>query len=539
MLTFDGSGLYSDGGTTTIAAANIAFANSQATPNSTGANTGGAGGSLIVDTTGTVSFGAGVKTFFGFGETSFIAGQQILFTGSGSLDAKSANVILAAPALIANGGSTQALTTTGGLTIEQGAGTAPALVPANIGGSLTLTAAGIIDSGAIVAQAGTVVLDATSGDVIVDSTASIRATGSEISLFDTVEEAPGGFVRLISAGNVSIADGATIDVSGTGNGFAGSLGIQAAGTATLGGTLRGSAFYADMGGQFALTAGNLAGNLPFDGAFTSSFAVSLQQGDISIATGQTLTSSNVLLVTNSGSIMVDGTIDASGPSAGTIQLFGAGTDDTSGVTINSGAQLLARYQAGSPNDPVSGGGAKSQNGGTIVLGTAGTPDGTVNPNYGYENVDASGRITVAAGAILDASGGAEGSGGLVQLRAPILTDNSANVVFNGAVRGAGTVALNAYATWSTTDSSTGVKHFDGIIDPAGWFGNDGTALAGTDQNGFPVNAPTPQNPLGTGQVFTPNTPNADHTGFYQNTLVNFVESFAPSNAGSLGGIELR
>ena len=43
-LTLDASGLYSDGGTTTISATNIALVNSAAAANTTGGDTGGAGG---------------------------------------------------------------------------------------------------------------------------------------------------------------------------------------------------------------------------------------------------------------------------------------------------------------------------------------------------------------------------------------------------------------------------------------------------------------------------------------------------------------
>lgn len=54
--------------------------------------------------------------------------------------------------------------------------------------------------------------------------------------------------------------------------------------------------------------------------------------------------------------------------------------------------------------------------------------------------------------------------------------------FRGRVVGASAVMLNAYATWSTTDDAgqTGAdKHFDGIIDPAGWYTANGRMIDGT------------------------------------------------------------
>ncbi len=549
-LTFDGSGFYSDGGVTTIAATNVAFANSQANINTTG-GIAGSNGHLIVDATGAVTFGAGAKTLNGFSQADFTAGQQLLFAAAGSLDAKGANVILTAPALVANAGSAQSLVTTGALTIQQGAGTVPVLDPANIGGALALTAANILDSGTIIAQAGKLTLEATAGNVTLDGNAAIRATGTRISLFDLTEDTPGGTVKLISDnGNVTLGANTLVDVSAAGNGYAGSLGIQATnGSATLGGNLKGNAAYNDLGGNFSLSANTLVGSLPF-GAFTGSFAVSLGNGDITIANGQTLTAQNVLLVANHGSVNVDGTIDASGPSGGTIALYGtgtttdtAGTAGATGVTIGSTAKLYARYQADDPNDPAYANGASAlvQRGGTITLGTTGTPDGTLNATYGYQNVQGSGAITVASGAVFDVSGGPgdstgniDNTGGSVIIRAPILTNHNINVSFKGTLvtnsradgvtpSGNGIVA-SAFAVWSTTDASTDPsKHFDGIIDPAGFFNAAGTQIISATNGLYPTStADTPAS-----GAYLP------HVAFYQTTLLNFVNDPFEGNSAAV------
>ncbi|NVO17601.1 MAG: filamentous hemagglutinin family protein [Rhodoplanes sp.] len=504
-LTFDGSGFYSDGGTTTVAAGNIVLTNSQATVSTAGANTAGSGGALVLDAAGVVTFAAGTKTASGFAAVTATAGTEFAFTGTGSLDAKAAAVTLTAPVVVADAGAVQSLTTTGTLTLARGAGTAPTLDPSAIGGSLTLTAGSIVAGGTLVAQAGKLTLEATSGDLIVSSGASLTAAGTRVTLFDLVEDTPGGTIKLIAdAGNLSIASGATVDVSAAGNGYAGTLAISAKGMATLDGTLKGNAAYNDLGGNLVLSAGSLAGNLPLT-AFTGSFEISLGQGDITIAQGQTLTSANVLLVTNNGSILVDGTIDASSPSGGTIALYAtgtstaaAGTPGATGITIGSTARLYARYKADDPSDPAYADGASTltERGGTIALGTTGTPDGSLNGTYGYQNVPASGAITVASGAIFDVSGGPGDStgnidttGGSVIVRAPILTSNTINVSFKGTLvtnakadgtpSGNGIVA-DAFATWSTTDNASVLtKHFDGIVDPAGWYDATGTLLAGS------------------------------------------------------------
>ena len=128
------------------------------------------------------------------------------------------------------------------------------------------------------------------------------------------------------------------------------------------------------------------------------------------------TSGSILLVTNNVSITVDGALDASGPTGGTIGLYATVTSTTAagpgatGVTLNSTAKLYARYQADAAADPANANGTSAlmQRGGVITLGTTGTPDGTLNKAYGYQNVPGSGAITVASGALLDVSGGPGG-----------------------------------------------------------------------------------------------------------------------------------
>jgi filamentous hemagglutinin family protein len=624
-LTFDSAGLYGQGGSTTIDAGNIDLVNSNGV---TGTGIAGAGGTLTLNATATITEDAGAKSLGGFGQINFNAGQAIEFSGSGSLEpvaaggTGTANILLSAPAIIVNSGATQSLTTLGQVNFATGAGTMPASVATNIGGALAVTAASISDTATIQALSGKVSLTATAGDVVLGARALIDASGSHMTILDVSEDAPGGNVRLTSiTGNVIVTPAAEIRVAAAGNGYAGSLTIQAANTATLDGTFDGHAAFKDLGGNFLLQAGSLggAGVLPITAGFTSSFAVQLGSGDITIAAGQTLASDNVLLVANSGSVIVNGTIDASAPNGGTIALYGTGVSSqitdvnnhtytyiSGGVTIGATAQLLARYQADDPRDPnyANGTSALVQNGGTITLGTTGVPTsgsydttGCGGTGCGYENVNAqiimvngqggtqqpkkitnSGTINVASGAIFDVSGGPGGpnisnAGGSVIIRAPILTDNTVNVDFLGAVRGVadangnaigkGTV-LNAYAVWSTKDNSIGAQHFDGIVDPAGWYDANGNLVAGTftDPQGNTISY-TPGNgttasqlqAMLTNDIFIPTVgaTTAAHTGFYgyvdpntgnvAGTLPLFVRNFSLANTpiatSGTGNVHLR
>jgi Filamentous haemagglutinin family outer membrane protein len=346
---------------------------------------------------------------------------------------------------------------------------------------------------------------------------------------------------------VTLGSDSTVDVSGAGFGFAGSLAILAGDTAQMAGTLKGGAAFSDLGGEFTLIANRLGSALPFTSGFTRSFEASLGQGNIDITADTTLTSEKVVLVANTGYVNVEGTIDASAASGGSIALYGAGnstapagSSGASGVTIASTAKLYARYQAPDPNSPGYGNGSATlvQRGGTITLGTTGTPDADhgLNNQYGYENVSASGAITVQAGAIFDVSGGTGGAnidntGGSVIVRAPILTSNSINVSFNGTVvtnaKADGTASgdplvVNAFAVWSTTDNIVDPnKHFDGIIDPAGFFDGSGTRVISADANGL---YPTSTADAPADGAYLP------HVAFYQTTLLDFVNNPFDSSA---------
>ncbi|WP_298364966.1 filamentous haemagglutinin family protein [uncultured Bradyrhizobium sp.] len=507
--------------------------------------------------TATVSGGAVTGVTLINAGTGYSSLPTVTFSGGG---AAAANMVLSAPAIVVNSGATQSLSTLGNVSLVTAAGTKPASVASNIGGVLAITGGSITDSATIQALSGKVSLTATAGDIVLGSGALIDASGSRITILDVVQDAPGGNVQLASTtGNVIVGQGTTVSVAGAGRGFAGSLSILAANAATLDGMLDGSAAFKDLGGSFTLQANSIGGaaGLPLT-AFSGGFSVRLGNGDIRIEAGQTLNSGKVLLVANNGSVVVNGTIDASGPSGGQISLYGAGITaggvTTGGVSIGGSAVLKASYAAGDPSDPAYAAASLVQTGGTITLGTTGTPDanGAVNATYGYQNMSTSGAISVAAGAKFDVSGGPGGaninnSGGAVILRAPILTDNTVKVDFRGSVigvvDGGGNpigkgVVLNPYAVWSTTDRSTGAQHFDGIIDPAGWFDAAGNPLPGTDQhgnttdqNGNAIVAPTPQAPLATGTIFIVTAPNADHVGFYQNTLASFVQHLAVTPAG--------
>ena len=214
-------------------------------------------------------------------------------------------------------------------------------------------------------------------------------------------------------------------------------------------------------------------------------AIHTRSGNLALSAGNTLTAHAVSLTadggagnaldTANGNVNVSGTIDASGKAGGAIALYGRSGVDVEGT-------LLAR------------GSDSKQRGGRVDIGTSGVFDPSVadpyNATYGYENIDPSraGLIRVGANALIDVSGGTAGglSGGTVNFRAPLLSNGTVNVALPSSgfaagkgIAGSRATTLEAYATWSTTDATTGAKHFDGIVDPAGWYDASGHLLAGT------------------------------------------------------------
>jgi hypothetical protein len=563
-LTLGANAFTSDGGTVSITAPTLALVN----------DIGGSGATFAAGTgtlslnAGELDLGTGDKTLRGFGAVTATATKGIVGQGTGSFDFGSLAVAMAAPVFTANTGANSSITTTGTLTLNKGVGTA--IARETLGGALSFTGGTLSDNATVAVPAGNVALTATSGDLTIGDAATISTAGVAKPFRDVNAYAPGGTISLTADdGTVLLAQNATLDFSGTaGGGDAGSLAVSApTQTAQLLGTLKGGATNGYQGGSFGLDIGGavdldaLAGILASSGV-NNQIAVHTRTGNLTLSAGDRLVAGDVALIADGGAgggnILIAGTIDASGMAGGSITLAGK-----SGVTLTG--KLLAT------------GSAADQRGGTVVIETSGTPDtddeGVVqlDPTYGYEQVSAanSGSITIANDAVIDVSGGTAGglSGGTVAIRAPLLVGGDVNVTIgNGAtIKGARDVGLEAYAVWSTTDASSDpAKHFDGIIDPAGWYNVDGSMVSGSwaDQDGNAIDPPADEAALKdylAKYLFTPDAANAAHQSFYgyvngdedaaqPGTLMGFIENpgftfesrFAGiANFHARPGVELR
>ncbi|MCA8094052.1 filamentous hemagglutinin family protein [Burkholderia anthina] len=478
----------SDGGNVTLNAQQIAFTNETGAQNGTAAS---GSGTLTVNAK-EIDFGSGTKTASGFGSASMVATGGIVGQGTGTFDFGALPVVLNAPVYLADTSSASTVKTTGVLTLNGASGTALARTPA--GGAWHFIGGTIAGNGAtIAAPAGNVSLEATSGNLTVGGGSTVSAAGVSKQFFDVVQYAPAGAIALTAdSGTVDVQAGSVLDFSGAeGGGAAGSLTLSAPEqVVNLNGTIKGSAASGFAGGSLSLDTGGaadldaLAKTLASSGV-NQAIAVHTRSGNLALSAGNTLTAHAVSLTadggagnasdTANGNVDVSGTIDASGKAGGTIALYGHSGVDVEGA-------LLAR------------GSDSNQRGGGVDIGTSGVFDPGVadpyNATYGYESIDPSraGLIRVGANALIDVSGGTAGglSGGTVNFRAPLLSDGTVNVSLPSSgfaagkgIAGSRATTLEAYATWRTTDATTGAKHFDGIVDPAGWYDAGGHLLAGT------------------------------------------------------------
>jgi filamentous hemagglutinin family protein len=557
-------------------------------------------GSLTLNA-GELDFGTGeaatsttpaTADFFGFGTVAANATSAVVVQGTGGVfDFGNTPVIINTPLIQADTGSTQTLKTTGVLTLTTIDG--QALQRQSIGGQVTLIGGSVDDGVNISTPAGNVNLEATSGDLVVDGSVTIDASGTAKQFFDVTEFAPAGAISLIAdQGNVMVAGGATLDFAGNaGGGNAGQLSVAApVGVATLQGTIQGGAAAGFTSGSLSLTTGGsadldaLAHELAASGV-TDAIAVTTGQGNLVLSAGNTITAEMVSLTANGGTggaadatdgnVVIAGTINANGVATssggaqgGIINLFGKSSVDLEGTLTAEGSDAYNPDGTVNPNS--------TQLGGTINIGTTGTPTAnSYNIQYGYENVALanSGKITLGANAVIDVSGGgpltlaSDGEqGGIVNLRAPLLDNDTVDVAANlanpaGQIRGARAVDLEAYAVWSTTDNTSGAQHFDGIIDPAGWYDSSGNLLAGTFTNTntgatityTPANGSTPASlsnePGATpaqvaadlasdlqNDFFTPTAVNTDPTRTAHETFYGFVSGDnTPAQPGTLMG----
>ncbi len=299
-----------------------------------GTTTALAAGAQLADTSvelraAHIALAGGNFLFSGFASSRLNSDGDIVATSDGRL-AAGGNLGLRAQRLIGDAGVAQDLIAAGNLAFESAPGAPDSAVEPGLGVRFTLAGASISGNGAIDAPGGFVTLTGTTGDVSLRNGARIDVSGRTREFDGVLVAAPGGTIEIVSQrGNVSLDAGATLDVSAAGSddAVAGRLLVRAAvGNADLRGTLRGTSARSDVGAEAEIDAfsfGTLSSinALLNAGGFSGSRSVRLRGvGDLVLNANESLTARRVRLVADAGDVRIDGRIDASSAQGGSVML---------------------------------------------------------------------------------------------------------------------------------------------------------------------------------------------------------------------------
>jgi len=441
---------------------------------------------LALNGFGTVNFGnAGPGAAYQLGDLSFAGVGTLGVPAQVNISAARITTGVYSDAATANKTARVTLDAGGqALSIAAGAGVQGAAT--TTGGFLAFKAGSISDAGSIEIPSGQVSLDALRGITLAGG-ASINAAGrvAPTANPDQYAYSPGGAVSLdAGSGPLTLAAGSTIDVSAADSGNAGSVTLAVpTGVLTLAGELKGAKGKGaqDQGGSFSLQAARLDGRdggidlsalngRLAAGGFDREIDLLAHQGDLSVGAADTVKAGKIVLAADgkdsqpgwdaaaqavtgnsAGSIIVNGTLDASGANGGEIDLLARNN-----LVLGDLSRTLACA--------TSAGGA----GGSVYLKAGDVvSDGTGYHSYGRLSVG--GLPNATGGATIDVSGS---GGGSVYLRT-MRDDANAGVLLDFApgaiIKGAGSALLEAVKVYAApadgnlgelNTSSTGALYQD-------------------------------------------------------------------------------
>jgi filamentous hemagglutinin len=288
-------------------------------------------GSLTINA-GTIQLGSNALMIDGYSNTTLSADEDIAAGGTGSVTTQGA-LNLATPLVTATAAAHYSINAGGVLDLTQPSSPGTSQVSGGLGATISLTGSDVILASEISAPSGTINVQATSGNVEMQSGGVLDAIGQSVLFGNVTDYTSGGQVNLNSTnGGVTLAAGSLVNVSAqSGGGNAGTVSVLAPnGTLSLAnGTLEGVAANGTAGtfnvevGQAPLLS---ALTTPVEAGGFQVLAFDVKSGSVTVdgavggSVGQNgLTSFS--LTTEQGSITVDNTINASGPTGGTIDLY--------------------------------------------------------------------------------------------------------------------------------------------------------------------------------------------------------------------------
>ncbi|KPU99891.1 hypothetical protein APR50_03575 [Variovorax paradoxus] len=326
------------------------------------------------------------------------------------------------PLLTGQAGSAMRYVAGGAIDVSAPAGAAAPDTAAigELGASLTLQGPSVSLDTTVALPTGVLRLLA-DGDISLGEGAQIDLSGRAVQFYDITKYSWGGAATLTSTnGSIAQAAGSRIDVSAA-HEDAGSLTLDArAGTVTLAGALHGAGGGAGFdNGKFDLTTRAIS-DADFaalnarlnDAAFFGARGFVVKQGDLNV--GEGVRARQVSIATDAGRLTVNGTIDASGATPGSIRLNASG-DLTlaAGAVLDTHATTLVADSYGAPIDASNrakislgstGGTVRLEPGATLDLRS---PDGIARGHLDIDapRVGSTGESATGADAPANATGG--------------------------------------------------------------------------------------------------------------------------------------
>lgn len=393
---------------------------------------------------GNVTLTDGTQRISGYDSVILNAAQSVIAEGRGGLSV-AGDLNISTPRLAAATGANTSISAASALNLYSSAGPALANPSAGLGGALSLSGDVVQVATRIEAAAGSVAINAGTGDVTLADGAVIDVAGRGRDFDGVAVAAPAGEVRLVSQrGDIAALAGSRIDMSAVGQGEAGAMELIAVnGAVSLGGMLSGTAANAVDSGRVlidAQTLGNLSElNIALNsgGVFAEREFRQRGTGDLVVAAGagNTVRAERVLLTADQGGVIVNGVIDARGERGGSVVL--AARD---AITVDGSVLASAESETGE--------------GGKVAMRAA------------------TGGVVLGSGSLIDVSAGEEanGSGGDVDIRVSrgaalkSLDVDSSNdeLVLAGTISGARHTTAEAFRTY--TDEDVQPILTDGLID---------------------------------------------------------------------------
>jgi filamentous hemagglutinin len=432
------------------------------------------GGSLVFDAD-LIRLGANNLRIEGYADTRLTATGAILTENRGSLDV-AGDLNLITPLLTGAGASSHQINSGGILQLSRPLITKPLPFPGGLGADLTLQGSEVRIDGDINLPSGFLSLRATAGDVVLGGSAAagINLAGSSKPFIDVIRYTSGGTLNLVAdSGSARIASATTVDVSAlTGGGDAGAIRVKTPqGGLIIEGNIIGSAGSKGEQGEFSLDAGSLAGGslaaldgILNAGGFTASRDYRIRTGDVTIDGAATARSYR--LAADSGSITVLSTINASGPTGGSIDLKAHGS-----LTLAAGASLNA---SGQKFDAAGKGGA-------ITLEAGNNRNGIIDPDALLDlRNDSSIDLSVAANTSGSAALGQ--FSGTLHLRAPrnVANNDVAIAGIGSTITGASAILVEGVISYQLTGTGTITSTLRNTIaaDATAYLGAAGSTTAG-------------------------------------------------------------